>query len=48
MSIYPQSGAGGIETFSSLKNNNMQKWESRYSLGLDAAKNTHRIEKRFK
>ncbi len=42
MSISPQSGAWGIERFTSLKNNDIQKPESRYSLGLDAAKNTHK------
>ncbi len=26
-------------------NYNVQKWESRFSLGLDATKNTHRIKK---
>ncbi len=27
---------------------NVQKWESRFSLGLNAAKNSHYMRKRFK
>ncbi len=47
MSIFPQSGARWLERFPSLQNNNVQKWESRCSLGLDTAKNTHHIKKRL-
>ncbi len=48
MSISPQSGARGLERFPSSKNNNVQKQGNRFGLGLNAAKNTHRIKKRFK
>ncbi len=34
----------GLKRFPSLKYNNVQKWESRLRLGLDIAKNTHRIK----
>ncbi len=30
-----------------LKYHNVEKWKSRFTLGLDAAENTHRIKKRF-
>ncbi len=48
MSIFPRSGARGLERFPFLKNYYVQKRGSRFSLGLDAAKNMHRIKKSFK
>ncbi len=48
MSISSQSRARRLERYPSLKNNNVQKWGSRISLGLDAAKNKHHIKKSFK
>ncbi len=47
MTIFPQSGAKGLERFPTLKNNNVQKRGSRFSLGIDALKNMHRIKKSF-
>ncbi len=41
-SISPWSGARGLKRFPSLKNNNVQKWESRFTLGLMLPK-THII-----
>ncbi len=38
ISTPPKSGARWLERFSSLKNNNAQKQESRFSLELDIAK----------
>ncbi len=35
----------GPQRLSSLKYYNVQKWEHRFALGLDAAKNTHYIQK---
>ncbi len=43
-----QSGARRLEGFPSSKYYNVQKWESRFTLRLDVAKNTHYIRKRFK
>ncbi len=40
MSISPQSRVRGLERFHSLKNNNVQKQESRLTLWLDTDKNT--------
>ncbi len=48
MSISSWSEARGLERFPSLKNNNVQKWGNRFSLGLDITKNTHHIKKSFK
>ncbi len=44
----PQSGAGGLERYPFLKYYNVEKWKSRFTLGLDATKNTHHIKKGFK
>ncbi len=41
MSISHQSGSGGLKRYASLKSFNVQKWEIRFILGLDALKNTH-------
>ncbi len=48
MSISLQSGAMGLERYTFLKNNNVQKQGSRFSLGRVTAKNTHCIKKSFK
>ncbi len=47
MSVFPRSGARGFERFPSLQNYYEQKRGSRFSLGLDAAKNTHCIKKKI-
>ncbi len=41
----PWSGPRGLEGLSSLKYYNIQKWESRFSLGLNAAKIVHYMRK---
>ncbi len=41
MSISPTSGARGSKDQVCLKSYNVQKREIRFTLGLDAAKNTH-------
>ncbi len=46
--IFPRSGARVLQRLLPLKYYNVQKWESRYILGLDAAKNTHYVRKCFK
>ncbi len=46
MSIYPHSEARGLERYASLKYYNVEKWKSRFTLGLDAAENTHRMKKK--
>ncbi len=48
MSISPRNGARRLERFPSLKNNTVQKLESRDTLGLDTAKNMHYMRKCFK
>ncbi len=48
MSISPMSGARGLQRLSSLKYYNVLKWEKRFTLKLDAAKNTHFLKKDFK
>ncbi len=45
MFISPESGVGGLQRLSSLKYYCVLKWESRFTLGVDAAKNTHCIKK---
>ncbi len=45
MSISPRSGAWALWRLPSLKYNNVPKRESRFTLGLDAAKNTRYIKK---
>ncbi len=45
MSILPRSGARRLQRLSSLKYYNTLKWENRFTLGLDTAKNTHYIKK---
>ncbi len=44
MSISPQSGAMELQRLPSLKYFNVQKWEHRFTLGLDAAKNMWLIQ----
>ncbi len=41
MSISPVSGARELQKSVYLKSYNVQKWEIRFTLGLNAAKNTH-------
>ncbi len=48
MSISHRSGDRGLERYASLKYFNVEKQKSRFTLGLDAAKNTNHIKKRFK
>ncbi len=48
MSICPQSGATGLERLMQLKYYVALKWQITINLGLDAAKNTQCIKKRFK
>ncbi len=45
MSISPSSGARGLERLICLKYYTVQKWESRFTFRLNAAKNTHYIKK---
>ncbi len=47
MSISPTNEARWLQRLSSSKYN-VLKWESRFTLGLDAAKNIHYIKKCFK
>ncbi len=44
----PQKWKYGPQRLPSLKYYNVQKWESRFFLGHDAAKNTQHIQKYFK
>ncbi len=48
MSIFLQSGAKGFKNCHLLKYYNVRKWGSRLTLGLDAARNMHYIQKFFK
>ncbi len=48
MSIYPRSGARGLERLTWLKNFNVQKQKFRFTLGLNTAKYTHHMEKSLK
>ncbi len=48
MSISYTSGVTGLQILLSFKYYSVQEWESRFTLGLDAAKNTHYIQKCFK
>ncbi len=45
MSISSQSGARRLKRYPSLEYYNVEKRKSRFTLGLDAEKNTHRIKK---
>ncbi len=46
--LYPcQSGVRGLQRLPYLKYFNVQKWESRFTLGLGAAKITHYIQKKL-
>ncbi len=45
MCISFSSGASGLQRSIYLKSYNVQKWEIRFTLGLNAAKNTHYIKK---
>ncbi len=47
MSISLGNGAMGLQRLPPLKYFNVQKWESRISLWLDAAKNRHYMRKHF-
>ncbi len=44
MSVSLSYGVSGFERLPALKYHNVQKWERRFTLGLDAAKNTHYIK----
>ncbi len=44
----PWSGARGLKGLPPLKYYNVQKWESGFSLWLNAAKNMHYMRKHFK
>ncbi len=48
MFVSPRSGARGLQRFPYLKNYEIQKQESRFTLGLNAAKNTHYFQDCFK
>ncbi len=48
MSISAPSGAGGLEWLIWLKYDIVPKGENTFNLGLNAAKNTHHMEKSFK
>ncbi len=48
MSVFPKNGARGLQRLSSLKHYNILKREKRFTLKLDAAKNTHYIKKCYK
>ncbi len=48
MFISPRVELGGSKDCHLLKYYNVRKWESRFTLGLDAAENTHYIQKCFK
>ncbi len=47
MSISPTSGAREFQRSVCLKSYNVQKWEIRFTLGQNAAKNTHYMKKSF-
>ncbi len=47
MSISPMGGAMGLQRSVCLKCYNAQKREIRFTLGLNAAKNTHYMKKGF-
>ncbi len=44
MSISPRSGARGLQRLICLKYYNALKWEMRFALGLNAAKNSDYIK----
>ncbi len=48
MPISPRSGARWLQRLTFLKHYNVLKRESRFTLVLNAAKNTNYIKKRFK
>ncbi len=48
MSIFPRSGARVLKGLKWLKYYNLQKRQITFTLGLNAAKNTDYMEKRFK
>ncbi len=48
LSISSMAGATGLQILSSMKYYTVLKWESRFTLWLDAAINTHYIKKGFK
>ncbi len=48
MSMYPRSGARELERLTSSKYYSEGKQEITFNLGLNAAKNVHRIKKSFK
>ncbi len=45
MSIFPKSGARGLQRSVCLKSHNVQKYEIRFTMELNAAKNTYYIKK---
>ncbi len=48
MAISPTSGVRGLQRSVRVKFYNVQEREIRFTLGLNAAKNTHFMEKSFK
>ncbi len=48
LSIFPGSAARELQRLIYLKYCYVLKWESRFTIGLNAAKNTDYIKKRFK
>ncbi len=48
MSISATCGARGLQRLVCLKSNNVQKWEIRFTLEFNAAKNMHYIKNSFK
>ncbi len=48
LSTSPTNGARGLQRSVCLKSYNVQKWEIRFTLVLNAAKNTHFLKKSFK
>ncbi len=48
ISISPRSGDRGLQRSVCLKSYNVQKLEISFTLGLNAAKNTHFMKKKFK
>ncbi len=48
MPIFPKSGAKGLQKLPFSKYYKVLKWESRFTLGLNAAENADHIKKRFK
>ncbi len=48
MSITPEREARSLQRLAFSKYYNVQKWRSKFTLGLNAAKNTHDFKNYFK